>query len=240
VNRYLVAFFSLAVVCLLPASATSQVGEAHWKAWNNHERGSVRTSTRTVRRAYVKRRVTYRPKAKRVQVAKYTPSVVKPIQEGEGVLPTPFGVATKVVGSLAGVPSIIQSFLAAVQSQCGSVKVISGHRPGARVAGSGIVSCHATGQAADYTISSPACALRVAAGYQHLGHSNDYGRVAHFHVSSCAREAGMRFAHGGGSRYARARSTRTRVARVYKRTRYAQLRLPSRARATAGSFSGSW
>lgn len=105
-------------------------------------------------------------------------------------------------------PAEITSFLSRVRAQCGSVQVISTFRRGARIAGTHRRSCHATGQAVDYTTSNPSCALRVASGSR-LGHSIDYGRVRHFHVSTCAQERGARFAHGGGQvRYARANSRR--------------------------------
>lgn len=123
----------------------------------------------------------------------------------------------------AGIPSEIANFLSRVRAQCGSVHVISTFRRGARIAGTHRKSCHATGQAVDYTTSNPSCALRVAAGSS-LGHSIDYGRARHFHVSTCAQERGARFAHGGSTRrtrYARNRHHRSRYASRGQRSRYA-------------------
>lgn len=130
------------------------------------------------------------------------------------------------VADAAGIPSEIASFLSRVRAQCGSAQVISTFRRDAFIAGTRRRSCHATGQAVDYTTSNPSCALRVAQGSS-LGHSIDYGRVRHFHVSSCAQERGMRFAHGGTrrTRYAHNRqqrrwiSHRVRLAAIARRRR---------------------
>lgn len=116
-------------------------------------------------------------------------------------------------------PGEIASFLSRVRAQCGSVQVISAFRRNAVIAGTRRRSCHASGQAVDYTTSNPSCALRVVAGSR-LGHSTDYARVRHFHVSTCAQERGVRFAHGGHSHRVR----HARAHRRHARTRYASLR----------------
>lgn len=117
------------------------------------------------------------------------------------VLQTPFGttIKTSVSGSM---PGQLRAFLNRVQAQCGHVTVISTFRRNAVVAGTRRRSCHAFGQAVDYQVRNPSCALRVAAGHRALGHTVDYAAVRHFHVSSCRQEAGARFRHGR-TRYAR-------------------------------------
>ena len=102
--------------------------------------------------------------------------------------------------------------VAEIISSCGS-RLISGYRPGARVAGSGRPSLHSVypARAADLS-GNPACI------YSHLhswsgGYSIDYGRVRHVHLSYSPPGSGYlgghewhaRFAHHGGwhRRYAR-------------------------------------
>lgn len=157
-------------------------------------------------------------------------------------LPTPFGTVIRTVANLAGVPGEIASFLNTVQSRCGGVRVISTFRRGSVIAGTRRASCHSMGQAVDYQVSDYACALRVAQGVR-LGHSIDYvgvqrlygrGMPMHYHVSNCRQEMGVRFAHGGGARYAR-RAARTRYAggRGAHRARYAVARAGQRIRVAA-------
>jgi hypothetical protein len=99
-------------------------------------------------------------------------------------------------------PGSIKAALAKVQAQCGGVTIISAHRSGARIAGSGKPSYHASCQAADFTMSNYACGMRALSGWGG-GLSNDPHRVQHLHMDTGPR---IRFAHGGGSsstRYAR-------------------------------------
>lgn len=100
------------------------------------------------------------------------------------------------------IPPEIAVFLAKVKAQCGSLTVGRSYVPGARIAGTGRQSCHALGLAVDYTTLNPSCALRVAQGFRG-GHSTDYARVRHFHVSICPQEMGRRFVHGGGRKLLR-------------------------------------
>lgn len=98
-------------------------------------------------------------------------------------------------------PGSIKAALARVQAQCGGVTIISAHRGGARIAGSGKPSYHASCRAADFTMRNYACGIRALAGWGG-GLSTDPHRVAHLHMDTGPR---IRFAHGGGgssSRYA--------------------------------------
>ena len=93
--------------------------------------------------------------------------------------------------STSCLPSDIRNALARASAACG-IKVISTFRPGARIAGKGQRSMHATCRAADFTTSSPACVLRVLSGW-HGKLSTDYARMQHFHIDNGPQ---ARFAHG--------------------------------------------
>jgi hypothetical protein len=85
-----------------------------------------------------------------------------------------------------------------ITMSCGST-VISGFRGGARIAGSGHPSLHASGRAVDIR-GNPGCI------YAHLhdwpgGYSVDYGAVQHVHISLGGHEDGMRFTHYSGHRW---------------------------------------
>jgi hypothetical protein len=112
---------------------------------------------------------------------------------------------------LGDLTSILRAKVSEIISACGS-RLISGYRPGARVAGSGHASLHSVypARAADLS-GNPSCI------YSHLhgwpgGYSVDYGRVRHVHVSYSppgsgylsGREWHARFSHFGGGyhRYA--------------------------------------
>ena len=105
----------------------------------------------------------------------------------------------RVVGALASLDAKVRE----LGADCGA-RVISGYRPGARVAGSGRVSEHAYDHARDLR-GDYACIYRHLAGWPG-GYSTDPGRVGHVHVSLGGPEDGRRFAHGGSwHRYARVR-----------------------------------
>jgi hypothetical protein len=71
--------------------------------------------------------------------------------------------------------------------------VISGYRPGARIAGSGHASMHASGRAVDIR-GNPQCIYSHLHGWSG-GYSTDYASVQHVHISLGGREDGLRFAH---------------------------------------------
>lgn len=88
----------------------------------------------------------------------------------------------------------------AIIADCGS-RVISAHRPGARVRGSGRPSLHAAYPARAVDLAgNPACIYRHLKQGWAGGYSTDYGRVAHVHISyePNGREWGSRFAHYSG------------------------------------------
>ncbi len=90
-----------------------------------------------------------------------------------------------------------------IVADCGS-RVISGYRPGARIAGTGHASLHSRypSEAADLA-GNPSCIYRHLHGWPG-GYSVDYGRMKHVHISLAhdRRERGARFNHYGGHRYA--------------------------------------
>jgi hypothetical protein len=84
-----------------------------------------------------------------------------------------------------------------IVASCGST-VISGWRPGARIAGSGHASLHASGRAVDIR-GNPHCIYSHLQGWPG-GYSVDYGSVQHVHISLGGFEDGVRFSHYGSYR----------------------------------------
>ena len=99
--------------------------------------------------------------------------------------------------SISGILPALASKVAQIQSSCPGAHVISGLRH-TRIRGSGRMSLHATGEAVDMR-GNPSCIYAQLRDWPG-GYSTDYGRVQHVHISLAAngREAGLRFAHGGG------------------------------------------
>ncbi|MBO0758161.1 MAG: hypothetical protein J2P54_20120 [Bradyrhizobiaceae bacterium] len=95
-----------------------------------------------------------------------------------------------------------------IMSACGA-RLISGYRPGARVAGSGHPSLHSVypSRAADLA-GNPHCIYANLQGWPG-GYSNDYASVRHVHISYSppgtgylgGREWHARFAHFGGGHH---------------------------------------
>lgn len=88
--------------------------------------------------------------------------------------------------SSSGLPASVRAALSDVRSSCSGFRVISMHRPGARVAGTGRVSLHAYGLAADFRVSNYGCAYGVLQRHN-VGWSRDGGRCGHIHVSDGSR-----------------------------------------------------
>jgi hypothetical protein len=99
--------------------------------------------------------------------------------------------------SVGGIVPALAAKVAQIQSSCPGAHVISGLRH-TRIRGSGRMSLHATGEAVDMR-GNPSCVYAQLRDWPG-GYSTDYGRVQHIHISLAAngREAGLRFAHGGG------------------------------------------
>jgi hypothetical protein len=91
-------------------------------------------------------------------------------------------------------PGQLQAKAHEIVSSCGST-IISGFRPGARIAGSGHTSMHASGRAVDIK-GNPHCIYSHLQGWPG-GYSVDYGAVQHVHISLGGFEDGVRFSHHG-------------------------------------------
>jgi hypothetical protein len=95
---------------------------------------------------------------------------------------------------IGGPPGQLQAKAHEIVSNCGST-IISGFRPGARIAGSGHASMHASGRAVDIK-GNPHCIYSHLQGWPG-GYSVDYGAVQHVHISLGGFEDGVRFSHHG-------------------------------------------
>ena len=106
---------------------------------------------------------------------------------------------------LASVSGTLAAKAREIVASCGST-VISSFRPGARIAGSGHASMHASGRAVDIR-GNPSCIYGHLQGWPG-GYSVDYASVQHVHISLGGHEDGQRFSHHsrhvrhGGHRYA--------------------------------------
>jgi hypothetical protein len=103
--------------------------------------------------------------------------------------------------SPAGASETLATKAQEIVASCHS-SVISAFRPGARVAGSGRASLHASGQAVDIR-GNPGCIYSYLHGWEG-GYSTDYASVQHVHISLGGREDGLRFVHHS-SRHASSR-----------------------------------
>lgn len=109
--------------------------------------------------------------------------------------------------SLDGVVPILAEKVREIVATCGS-QIWSTVRH-TFIRGTRTISQHASGTAVDLH-GNPGCIYAMLRGWPG-GYSTDYARVRHVHVSYGGREHGARFAHGGGTRYARRHAHRYRV-----------------------------
>lgn len=122
-------------------------------------------------------------------------------------------------------PGHLVSALKQVEAQCGAAKIVSAHRPGARIRGTGHVSQHSfcDGQrgAIDAVFSNRACALAALrkTSYTIL----TYGWSRHIHIGTDGWRG------DGGTRVAQRNAARTRVASRQR----ASVRTASRGRRAA-------
>jgi hypothetical protein len=94
--------------------------------------------------------------------------------------------------NLASIGSTLAVKAREIVASCAS-SVISSFRPGARIAGSGHASMHASGRAVDIR-GNPSCIYGHLQGWPG-GYSVDYGAVQHVHISLGGHEDGLRFSH---------------------------------------------
>lgn len=111
-----------------------------------------------------------------------------------------FGATTTTASAASEscLPSSLRARLAQVRSQFGPIRVISTHRPGARIAGSGRPSYHASCRAVDF-VPPPGRYGAVAAWLQ-ANHGGGVGTYSsgHIHIDDGAY---VRFHRGGGGSY---------------------------------------
>lgn len=119
------------------------------------------------------------------------------------------GIVHRALSDAGGLPAELIAKVAQIAGACPGFHIISGFRPGAKVAGTNITSLHAVHRAADIAGGSYGCAYAQLQGWPG-GASIDADRVAHIHLSWApgSAEWGARFRHGGGGghhshRYAR-------------------------------------
>jgi hypothetical protein len=123
-------------------------------------------------------------------------------------------------GSRRGLTPAALALLEKIESKFGPVSVISGYRPGARIAGSGRVSRHASGNAIDFEAGSRKGAIVTwLIANHHSGGTMTYGGMSHIHA-----DIGPHFVSlGSGSGRSGYKRSRSRTAQRYngRSTRYA-------------------
>jgi hypothetical protein len=95
--------------------------------------------------------------------------------------------------------SSARALLGRIESQFGAVQIISTCRPGARIAGSGRISRHASGNAVDFNAGGrKAAVVRWLIANHKAGGTMTYAGMSHIHV-----DIGYRFVslNSGGGRY---------------------------------------
>jgi hypothetical protein len=143
---------------------------------------------------------TVEPRRKQTRHARYA-AVQPPQHEAFAYAPATAPVerdnAAPARTSMAGVVPALAAKVAQIQSACPGAHVISSIRH-TRIRGTRRLSLHATGEAVDMR-GNPSCVYAQLRDWPG-GYSTDYGRVRHIHISLAknGREAGLRFAHGGG------------------------------------------
>jgi hypothetical protein len=115
-------------------------------------------------------------------------------------------------GSRRGLTPAALALLERIESKFGPVSVISGYRPGARVAGSGRVSRHASGNAIDFEAGGRKGAIVTwLIANHHSGGTMTYAGMSHVHV-----DIGPHFVSlGSGSGRSGYRRSRSRTAQGY-------------------------
>jgi Peptidase M15 len=132
-------------------------------------------------------------------------------------------------------PGSVKAKLAQIRAKFGPVRIVSTHRPGARIAGSGKRSYHASCRAVDF--HAPRGKYRQVVAWLKRNHSGGVGTYScgmhHIHIDNGPR---IRFHHcvnargrpvGKKRRYAKRRSKKT-YAKNRSRRRYAKKRTNSR------------
>jgi uncharacterized protein YcbK (DUF882 family) len=112
-------------------------------------------------------------------------------------------------GNRRGLTPAMLALLDRIESTFGPVNVISGYRPGARIAGTGRISRHASGNAADIDVGGRKGAIvKWLIANHHNGGTMTYSDMGHIHVDIGQHfvSLGANSHRGGGRRVARSRS----------------------------------
>ncbi len=113
-------------------------------------------------------------------------------------------------GMRRGLTPAMLALLGRIEDKFGPVNVISGYRPGARIAGTGRISRHASGNAADIDAGSRKGAIvKWLIATHHSGGTMTYADMSHIHVDIGPHfvSLGANSGHGGGRRVARYRNS---------------------------------
>jgi uncharacterized protein YcbK (DUF882 family) len=123
-------------------------------------------------------------------------------------------------GNRRGLTPAALALLDRIESEFGPVNVISGYRPGARIAGSGRISRHASGNAIDLEAGSRKGAIVkwLVANHQ-SGGTMTYASMSHIHVDIGQHFVSLGSGSGRGRRVARSRN---RAAARYAEAGYAR------------------
>ncbi len=140
-------------------------------------------------------------------------------------------------GNRRGLTSAMLALLDRIESKFGPVNVISGYRPGARIATTGRISRHASGNAADIDAGSRKGAIvKWLIANHKSGGTMTYADMSHIHVDIGQHFVSLGAYSGrGGRRVARSRDREAaRYAGASYSRRYYSDRRPSRSRSRGG------
>lgn len=113
-------------------------------------------------------------------------------------------------GQRKGLTSAALALLERIETQFGPVHVISGYRAGARIAGTGRVSRHASGNAIDFDAGGRKSAIvKWLIANHKSGGTMTYANMGHIHVDIGPHFVSLNSGGGGGS-YSRRRTTSSR------------------------------
>lgn len=104
-------------------------------------------------------------------------------------------------GNRKGLTPAALALLERIEAQFGPVNVISGYRPGARIAGTGRISRHASGNAIDFDAGSRKAAIVkwLIANHKNGG-TMTYASMSHIHADIGPHFVSLNSGGGGGSR----------------------------------------
>jgi hypothetical protein len=205
-RRLLTAAAGLALAALAaPAQAatgdfTTSGGMNAWYKFDDSPTDVARPSRRGTAHRYRRqadvsphrRRTVVRPQARRVTRSRYAPTARSTPGGSTAFLRSGPGTSRACLTRPA------RALLARIEGQFGAVQVISTCRPGARVAGTGRISRHASGNAVDFNAGPRKAAIvRWLIANHHSGGTMTYARMSHIHV-----DIGPRFVSlNAGARY---------------------------------------